>query len=164
VTRPPATRDPRRIVAPVTFAHDSVEAVAVAADLAAALDAELVLAGIAPMAPPELTQSTPDVGTFQWRAEEQRLLDQLMSTHLEELTDAIPDDVRCRTVLTWGSIGPALVEVAQHEAADLVVVPIRREGELAHVAHDHVDRYVLHHSEVPVIVVPTNGHRATHRR
>jgi nucleotide-binding universal stress UspA family protein len=75
----------------------------------------------------------------------------------------VPDGLHCRTMLTWGPVGPTLVEAAREQNADLVVVPIRRESELAHLVHDHADRYVLHHSDVPVIVVPTNGRAASVR-
>jgi nucleotide-binding universal stress UspA family protein len=146
----------RRIIAPVTFAHDSLEGAAVAAELAVALCAELVLAGIAPVAPPAPTRDTPTViETLQRQAEEQRLLDRIVGERLDELAATLADDVRCRTLLLWGSVGPALVEAAHEEEADLIVIPIRREGELAHLVHDHADRYVLHHSDVPVVVVPT---------
>jgi nucleotide-binding universal stress UspA family protein len=142
------------IIAPVTFAHDSLEAAAVAADLAAALGGELVLAGIAPVVPPD---PPTEIETLQVQVDHQRVLDQIMAERLAELVEALPDGLRSRTLLTWGPVGPALVEAAREQHADLVVVPIRREGELAHLVHDHADRYVLHHSDVPVIVVPTNG-------
>jgi nucleotide-binding universal stress UspA family protein len=151
----------KRVIAPVTFAHDTLEAAAVAADLAAALGAELVLAGISPVAPFEPSfGSLTELEALQRRIEHQRLLDQIMSERLEELREGMPDGLRCRTVLSWGPIGPTLVEAAREQHADLVVVPIRRESELAHLLHDRTDRYVLHHSDVPVIVVPTNGNGA----
>jgi nucleotide-binding universal stress UspA family protein len=154
----------RRVIAPVTFAHDSLEAAAVAAELAAALGAELVLAGIAPVAPLESSNGTiTEVDAMQRQAEHQRLVDQILSERLEELAEAMPDGLRCRTMLTWGPVGPMLVEAAREQEADLVVVPIRRESELAHLVHDRADRYVLHHSDVPVIVVPTNGRTASVR-
>jgi nucleotide-binding universal stress UspA family protein len=154
----------RRVIAPVTFAHDSLEAAAVAAELAAALGAELVLAGIAPVAPLESSNGTiTEVDAMQRQAEHQRLVDQILSERLEELAEAMPDGLRCRTMLTWGPVGPMLVEAAREQEADLVVVPIRRESELAHLLHDRADRYVLHHSDVPVIVVPTNGRTASVR-
>ncbi len=150
----------RRIIAPVTFAHDSLESAAVAAELAGSLGAELLLAGIAPVAPPGPSSDAPTmIETLQWQAEEQRLLDRIVAERLEELAATLADDVRCRTLLLWGSVGPALVEAAREEDVDLVVVPIRRESKLGHLVQDHADRYVLHHSDVPVIVVPTNGHR-----
>jgi nucleotide-binding universal stress UspA family protein len=154
----------RRVIAPVTFAHDSLEAAAVAAELAAALGAELVLAGIAPVAPLESSNGTiTEVDAMQRQAEHQRLVDQILSERLEELAEAMPDGLRCRTMLTWGPVGPMLVEAAREQEADLVVVPIRRESELAHLLHDRADRCVLHHSDVPVIVVPTNGRTASVR-
>jgi nucleotide-binding universal stress UspA family protein len=151
----------QRIIAPVTLAPDSLEAAAVAAELAAALEAELLLVGIAPVVPPDPSPDSPiTLETLQVQAEHQRLLDQIMLERLGELAVGLPDGVRCRTLLSWGPVGPALVAAARAQRADLVVVPIRRESELAHLPHDHADRYVLHHSDVPVIVVPTTGHRA----
>jgi len=151
----------QRIIAPVTFAHDSLEAAAVAAELAAALGAEIILAGIAPVAPFEPSYGSPTgLEATQRQAEQQRLLDQIMWERLEELAEALPDGTRCRTLLTWGPVGPTLVEAAREHHADLVVLPIRRESELGHLLHDHADRYVLHHSDVPVIVVPTNRETA----
>ncbi len=152
------------IIAPVTFAHDSLEAAVVAAELAAALGTELVLAGIAPVVPFEPSYGDPtQLEALQRQAEHQRVLDQIMSVRLEELAEALLDGVRCRTLFTWGPVGPTLVGAAHEQQADLVVVPIRRERGLAHLLHDRADRYVLHHSGVPVIVVPTNGSSAAVR-
>jgi nucleotide-binding universal stress UspA family protein len=60
-------------------------------------------------------------------------------------------------------VGSALVAAAREQDADLIVVPIHRESELAHIVHDHADRYVLHHSDVPVLVVPTGAHDTAQR-
>jgi nucleotide-binding universal stress UspA family protein len=153
---------PRRIITPVTLAQDSFEAVGVAAALAAALGAELVLAGIAPAALPEPLLDTPDTASLAQQLQEQELLDRLVTERLEEVTGTLPRRVRARSVQTTGPVGAALVAAAREQRADLVVVPIHRENELAHLVHDHVDRYVLHHSDVPVLVVPT-GSRDTAR-
>jgi nucleotide-binding universal stress UspA family protein len=117
-----------------------------------------VLAGISPVAPLEPTfGSLTELEALQRQMEHQRLLDQIMSERLEDLAEAMPDGLGCRTMLTWGPVGPTLIEAAREQQVDLVVVPIRREGELAHLLHDRADRYILHHSDVPVIVVPTDG-------
>jgi nucleotide-binding universal stress UspA family protein len=150
----------RRIIAPVTFGHETLEATVVAADLAAALGAELLLVGIVPLAPPD---SANGFGSTQAQGENQRMMDQLMSERLEELTDALPDGVRWRTVRSWGPVGPALIDAAREQRADLVVVPILRESELSHLVHDRADRYVLHHCDVPVLVVPANGDEPARR-
>jgi nucleotide-binding universal stress UspA family protein len=150
----------RRIIVPVTLATDSLEGAAAAAELAARLDAELILAGVAPLVPSGPLADWASVGeTPQRQVEEQQLLDRILTERLAEVGDALTDGVRWRSVISWGPVGPALVEAARDERADLIVVPIRREPELAHLVHDHADRYVLHHSDVPVLVVPTNGAR-----
>ena len=46
------------------------------------------------------------------------------------------------------------MDAADAEAVDLVVVAMRRGGELSHLFRDGEDRYVLHHCSVPVLVVP----------
>lgn len=152
---------PRRIIVPVTFADDSMEAVAVAAAFAVALGAELVLAGIAPIAPVEPLLDTPDIGRLARQVEQQELLDRIVAERLEDLAAALPG-IPSRTVQSSGPIGAALMAAADEARADLVVLPIRRESELKHLVHDHVDRYVLHHSDVPVLVVPTNGRNKAH--
>jgi nucleotide-binding universal stress UspA family protein len=152
---------PRRIIVPVTFADDSYEAVAVAAAFAVVFGAELILAGIAPLAPIEPLLNTPDIGRLARQAEQQELLDRIVAERLTDLAAAL-SGIPSRTVQSSGSTGVALMAAARQARADLVVVPIRREGEIAHLVHDHVDRYVLHHSEVPVLVVPTNGGSKAH--
>jgi nucleotide-binding universal stress UspA family protein len=156
-----ATHAPRSILVPVMLADDCVDAVAVAAALAAALGAELVVVGIAPLASPAppLDPARRSETPAQ-PAGEQKLVDRIVAERLQELAGALPPSVRARTRVTWGPVGAALVAAARDERADLVVVPIRREGEFAHLIHDHADRYVLHHSDVPVLVVPTDGHAA----
>jgi nucleotide-binding universal stress UspA family protein len=150
-----------RIIAPVTLAEDSLEAVAVAATLAQGLRAELVLVGIAPLAPLEPSPDAPTAtDAFARRDERQDLVDRIVAGRLAEVAGSLPTGIRARSRLAWGPVGAALVAAAREESAGLVVVPIRREGELAHLIHDHADRYVLHHSDVPVLVVPTSGRAA----
>jgi nucleotide-binding universal stress UspA family protein len=153
---------PRRIITPVTLAEASYEAVGVAATLAAALGAELVLAGIAPAAFPEPQLDTPDVERLTRQMQEQELLDRVVAERLEDISGALPRTLHVRSVQTTGPIGDALVAAAREQKADLIVVPILRESELAHLLHDHVDRYVLHHSDVPVLVVPVGSRETAH--
>ena len=89
----------------------------------------------------------------------QAALDGRTLTGAAEQTSRLPDTVRHRTVLCWAPIGPAIVDAAAHEAADLVVVPMRRAGALGHLLHDGSDWYVLRHCAVPVLVVPVEPER-----
>jgi nucleotide-binding universal stress UspA family protein len=152
---------PRRIAVPVTLAADSAAVVATATALARALDAELLLVGIAPPAPPARPASQVEDGNWLTADSEQHLIDLLVRERLDELGGDPPPGVRVRSILTWGPPGPALVEAARDERAELIVVGMRRrDSSLAHALNDHADRHVLHHSDVPVLVVPTSPRRS----
>jgi nucleotide-binding universal stress UspA family protein len=56
----------------------------------------------------------------------------------------LADALGAEVILAWGAAGPAIVDAARQEQVDLVVVSMRGGA----------DHYVLHHSEVPVLVVP----------
>ena len=58
--------------------------------------------------------------------------------------ERLPAGVARTTTLRWGETGPAIVEAARQERVDLVVVSLR----------GCADNYLLHHSDVPVLVVP----------
>jgi nucleotide-binding universal stress UspA family protein len=148
---------PRRILVAVTLDGESDEAVAVAAAIASPLGAEIVLAGIAPPAPPAIPSGElTDLATPSQQVERQQLVDRLVGERLEEVAARLPAGLDSRTLLSWGSTGEALVEVAHDQRADLVVVPMRRGNELQHLVHDHADRHLLPHCcDVPVLVVPT---------
>ena len=146
---------PHRIVVPVTLSREGTERIAAAARLAEALGAELVLVGIAPLVPP--AQWSAGVSRFvllDREREAQRVMDRLLAERLEELSAALPTGVRARTVATWGPLDETLAEVAEVEGADMIVVSMRQESPFAHLLHDHGNRYLLHHSGVPVLVVP----------
>jgi nucleotide-binding universal stress UspA family protein len=145
---------PRTIIVPVGLAADSNRLVSTAAALAAGSGAELILAGIAPLAPANGAAPQPGELTSQPGADGQPLIDLLVRERLEDLSAGLPDGVRARTVLTWGTVPVALIAAAREVHADLIVVAMQRAARIGHVLHDHADRYVLHHSDVPVLVVP----------
>ena len=107
--RPAGTGRPdaavRRVVAPVTLAHNSLEAVAVAA----AVRGDLVLAGIAPVLSPHPLPSPRYLDVLIRQEKVQERVDRLIGERLAELAALLPA------------------------------------------------RYVLRHSDVPVLVVPVDG-------
>ena len=118
---------PRAVLVAVELNDSSAAAATVAAAglLADALGAEVILAGIAP-----LVQAVPP--------------DAPATSLLTRTADCLPAGVVRRTMLRWGATGPAIVEAARQEQVDLVVVS----------THSGADHYVVHHTEVPVLVVP----------
>ena len=138
--------------------RNDVATVETAAAYAEKLGAELVLAGVAPIAEPVLTDAYMALdGPSAPPLHQQQMIDRLARERLEEAASAVPEAVAARTVLNWGTPGLVLVETAAREGAELIVVPMRHEGALGHLLHDGDDRYVLHHSDVPVLVVPVPG-------
>jgi nucleotide-binding universal stress UspA family protein len=151
---------PRSVLAALdTHDDDAGAAVDAAGVLAAALGAEVILAGVAPLAAPapepdELSAALPPL-PFD---DQQAAIDRLTRSQVAEAALRLPADVPRRTVLCWGPTGPAIVDAVRREAADLVVVSMRRASAVGHLLHDGADRYLLHHSDVPVLVVPAERH------
>ena len=113
-------------------------AVAAAGALASALAAQVIVAGVVPLVPPE--------GPGEPARSLRPTVDGLTRARVTEAAQHLPADVPWRAVLCWGSTGPAIVDAAREQAADLLVVAMRG-----------ADRYVLRHSEVPVLVVPVEA-------
>jgi nucleotide-binding universal stress UspA family protein len=147
----------RRILVAAGAQEDDQAVVRYAAELARALGAALILVGVSTVMP-AANGETSIFEPFELEAQqqEQELVDRLAREHLEGLASALAPELATESVLTWGPPGPATVEAARDHHADLVVVPMReRRHEWSHALHDHADRYVLHHCDVPVLVVPT---------
>ncbi len=146
---------PRRILVPVTDdAQTDAAAFDQATGFAAALDAELVLLGLKPELEPAAMPPAPFSPGL--RADEDERFEGHVHERLAELRDRVPSGVRSRAVLGRAPAGPAIVDAAREQAADLIVVPMRRGGEVSHLFQDGADRHVLHHSPVPVLVVPSS--------
>jgi nucleotide-binding universal stress UspA family protein len=148
----------RILVAVPTQGHDPA-VVRYAAHLACTLGAELILVVIAPIVPTRPTATyVSDPFDLEAAHEQQDVVDRLAREQLDGLASTLARGLPGESVLTWGPPGPATVEAAREHDADLVVVPMRaRDHGLGHVLHDHADRYVLHHCDVPVLVVPTTS-------
>jgi nucleotide-binding universal stress UspA family protein len=143
----------RRIMVLVDGDPPSSTAVDRAAALATALDAELLLLGIMSVFGAHPTPSALAMGAGELATQRDSIEAQTVE-RLCEARDRIDPGVRSRTVVGWSPTGPAIVNAVREEDADLIVLPMRRGDELTHLLHDGADRHVLHHSPVPVLVVP----------
>lgn len=72
------------------------------------------------------------------------------------------DDARLEGIVRNGHAGRALVHVAEESDADMIVVGHRGGGRVSLVLGSTAN-YVLHHSELPVIVVRGDHHRPPRR-
>jgi nucleotide-binding universal stress UspA family protein len=142
-------RPPRRILVPVDGDPPTGAAFDHATALAEALQARLLVLGIkhADPVPLGLGVTPQDIATAQKAA------DELVQARVLEAMARVPHSVQADALYGRAPAGEAIVAAAGEEAADLIVIPMRPGGALAHLLHDGVDRHVLHLSAVPVLVV-----------
>ena len=142
------------ILVPADEDPASVAAVVLAARLAVALDAELVL--LAVLSLPVVEAAYPSalaIGMYDQEGDQEEA-ERTMARLTARYSELLPPAVRSRWIRGRHPAGPAIVRALDEVDADLVVVPMRQGGELSHLLNDGTDRHVLHHSGVPVLVVP----------
>lgn len=74
-------------------------------------------------------------------------------TVLQNLVARVPADVIVKTVFEIGSPGPAILAVANHAQADLIVMGCRGLGPVKGILMGSVSSYILSHSHCPVLIV-----------
>ena len=87
--------------------------------------------------------------------EQQQLRDRLAQERLDELAARVRDGLDVRTLLTWGTLGPTVVEATETGDHDIVVIAWPDRGALGHLVHDHAALHVLDHCRLPVLAVPS---------
>jgi nucleotide-binding universal stress UspA family protein len=147
------TAPAQRFLVPIDGSAAAAAALDVAASLARGLRGTLTLLAVAPVAPPG---GDPLTGIETDQPERQQLLDRVAQEQLGELVERIGSDLDVRSSLSWGPVGPAVVEQAETGRFDAVVMPLPERGALGHLLHDHAARHVLDHCRVPVLVVPVD--------
>jgi nucleotide-binding universal stress UspA family protein len=143
-----------RILVPADEDPASIAAVDMAAGLAIALDAELVLLAVQSL--PIVEAAYPSalaIGMYDQEGDREEA-ERLLARRIARFSDVLPPAVRARWIRGRHPAGPAIVRALDEVDADLVVMPMRRGSELSHLLNDGTDRHVLHHSPVPVLVVP----------
>jgi nucleotide-binding universal stress UspA family protein len=145
---------PTRILALADSDQASVTAVGRAAGLAVALGAELVLLAVVPPALADARYSSALMIVPEELAGNREEVERTLARRRGEFADVVPPAVRSHWVHGHAPAGEAIINAVDEVDADLVVVPMHRGAELSHLLRDGTDRYVLHHSPVPVLVVP----------
>lgn len=111
------------------------------------------------------------LGHVDWPAEERRRfgvssqvpfsrnppeVEQALERDLRAKVEALLGDtsVRVRITPSWGAADFNLIQMAQEECADLMVVGSHQRHGLSRVAHPSVSRAILHHAPMNVVCVP----------
>jgi nucleotide-binding universal stress UspA family protein len=151
-------RPPHRFLVSLDESVLTSETIDLATRLARKVSGSVTLFAVVPLAvPPGDLGGLGPVPEAGEDLEQQEQLERLARERLADIVARIGDGLDMRTKISSGPAGPAIVDEIEQGAHDLVVVPTRREGELGHLVHDHTLRHVLHHSAVPVLVVPAGS-------
>jgi universal stress protein A len=153
----------RKIVAATDFSIAGFPAVAAAGELAEHFGAELVLVHvlapppIPPMVPPERVATLPsvtEIDKYERDAERQSRddLGRLVSERL-------PVGLTCRAVVMVGAAADAIVDLAEREVADLVVIATHGRTGWRRLAFGSVAEKVVRTATRPVLVVQSSSQR-----
>ncbi len=139
----------RNILAAIDGSPDADEALGHAIDLASSEHAKLTVWSSVPT-PPPFAYATPGASALsdldaQARAE----TDEIVAAAVKR----VPDDVSVTTVITADPAKPALLRQIEEGGHDLVVMGSRGRGAVRSALLGSVSHHVLHHSNVPVLIV-----------
>lgn len=143
-----------KIIAATDFSEDSANALNYTEEMARRFSAEIIVLHVdQPLAPVMVSELTPglDVGTMNRIAEEQRLL---ALRQLDQITERLRDSgLKARGVLRVGAPFLEILNTAQSEGADLIVMGTHGRTGLAHVLLGSVAERVVAKAPCPVLTV-----------
>ena len=139
----------RNILVAIDGSPDAEQALGHAIDLASGLHARLTVFSAVPL-PPPYAYATPGAGSLgdlagQARAETEQIV--------SDAVDRVPDDVSVTSVIKEDPPKPALLKQIVEGQHDLVVMGSRGRGAVRSALLGSVSHHVLHHSDVPVLIV-----------
>lgn len=145
----------KKIVAPTDFSERSLTAIAAAAELADHFSAEIVLVHVlypvppaVPTAPAVAAQTPLNLEAYResMMLEAERNVDTLIKPKL-------PPDIYCRVEVRWGSPAETIIDMAEKESADIIVICTRGATGLSRFVSGSVAEKVVRLSDVPVLTV-----------
>lgn len=140
-----------KILCPVDLSDASRRAFEQAAHLAQKCDAELIVLHVMEEAPLFTTYGgVPDVGM-------QGETERMARTDLESLAATAPSGTKVRTDSFHGQSSKAILQYAEENNVDLIVMGTHGRSGLERVVFGSVTERVLRRSHCPVMVVPVAG-------
>jgi universal stress protein A len=142
----------KRVLVPVDFSGDSLNALAYARDLVKPFNAEVVLVHVVEpiyyAAPADMYMTSPNLASII--DEQQRLAAQ----QLERIAGNLEKKGhRVRTVLKTGSPAQVIIDTAQRTGTDLIVMATHGHTGLAHLFMGSVAEKVVRAAACPVLTV-----------
>jgi nucleotide-binding universal stress UspA family protein len=140
---------PKLILSPIDFSDPSLAALNVAADMAARLDAELLLVHVVP-AIPELPASV----SILKEGEYDDRLSATAQEQLSELAASLPPKIKVRTEIgTANVVGMELIRIAARNHVDMIVIATHGMTGWRKIAFGSVAEEVVEEADCPVLVL-----------
>ncbi len=140
----------KKILAPVDFSDASVQGLAAASELAGLFRAELLVANIIPVLPPQ--PSDPNF-TFEVPEYENILHKDAEAKLAELIKTSIPAGIAARAVLGHGHPAKEVIRLAEEEKVDLIVIATHGHSGWHHLLLGSVAEKVIRHAPCPVFAV-----------
>ena len=135
------------VLVPIDFSEPSLESLARAVNLCQMLDGLLVVLHVISPTPVPLVYG--DVATVVWETEELR---PRIEKELEALAEALPSDLRVKTMVRGGAAAQAIVDAAEEVEADLIQIGSHGLTGIGRHLFGSVAQKVLRSSPVPVLI------------
>jgi nucleotide-binding universal stress UspA family protein len=151
----------RKVLGSTDFSIAGYPAVVTAGELAAHFGAELILMHVVhpapstPLVPPErmvMLPTKPEIEKYE-RDEKSRCLEELNRLIVERL----PKGLSCRPIVEVGSAADEIVQLAEAEDVDLIVIATHGRTGWRHLAFGSVAEKVIRTAARPVLVVQSPG-------
>jgi len=143
-----------KILAPTDFSDDSNLALRYTVELAQKFSAEVIVVHVdQPLAPVMVSELNPglDFGTMNRIAEEQRML---ALRELDRTTEQVRESgIKSRSLMRVGAPFLEIINAAQSEGADLIVMGTHGRTGLSHVLMGSVAERVVNKAPCPVLTI-----------
>jgi nucleotide-binding universal stress UspA family protein len=141
----------RNILVAIDGSATSSRALAVAGELAEAVNAKLTLIAVSPDVPGYAYRSGIDVEALEREAEAETL------RILGDAVDSLPEELPVTKVLKHGNPGERIVEQIEAGGHDLLAMGSRGRGRLTTNLFGSVGAHVHYHSRVAMLVIHPEG-------
>lgn len=156
-----------KIVCPTDFSDPAHEALAVACELAEHFAAELIVLHVTqklPLAvaatPAAMASATPEHGTFDVAGYQELLTNQAAEQLDQLVAQQVPARIRVRKLVAWGSPATVIVDTAEEQEADMIVIATHGRTGVRRFLFGSVAEKVVRTATRPVLTVQTANSEA----
>jgi nucleotide-binding universal stress UspA family protein len=153
----------RKILCPTDFSEASYDALTAAIEIALRFSAELILVTVVDVVPTvtwviEPSTETADTSDFDVESYQQELEDQTRLTLREVVKHRVPEGVRTHSIVTHGDAAHEILQVADEESADLIVIATHGRTGFKHLVFGSVAEKIVRLSRHPVLTIRAAKH------